>query len=156
TAVGNRKRYREDAESDVSYRAIADHVRAISFLIAEGLRPGNGDREYVLRRLIRRAAGHARRLKVGMIGPLLVSACEGVVQVMGDAYDELVKHKEMIYEVVAEEERKFHTTLVTGELYLGNAIHRVRNEAYKQRTAKTDRLYEEGEYIGPGLVLPGS
>ncbi|MGD0946503.1 MAG: alanine--tRNA ligase [Candidatus Binatia bacterium] len=124
TSVGNRKRYGESTDSDVSYRAIADHARAISFLIAEGLRPGNADREYVLRRLIRRAARHARRLGVGMIDYLLVTACEGVVQVMRATYQELIREKETITQVIWDEMLKFEATLVTGERFLEGFMHR--------------------------------
>ncbi|MBI1817864.1 MAG: alanine--tRNA ligase [Deltaproteobacteria bacterium] len=133
TSVGNRKPYGMSADSDVSYRAIADHARAISSLVAEGLRPGNGEREYVLRRLIRRAARHARRLDVGMIDRLLVSACRGVIEVMGVAYKDLVEQQEVIYDVVREEESRFHVTLLTGESYLRGAI----------------------EDLGSGSILPG-
>jgi alanyl-tRNA synthetase len=135
THVGNRKKYGESHEADVSYRAIADHARAMSFLIADGLRPGNGQREYVLRRLIRRACRHARRLGVGMIDRLLLCACEGVIQTLGDAYPELVAEQNTIEQVVREEESRFHTTLMMGEPFLASAIHSVRQ-------------------LG-GLVLPG-
>jgi alanyl-tRNA synthetase len=155
TSVGNRKRYGESTESDISYRAIADHARAISFLIAEGLRPGNADREYVLRRLIRRAARHAGRLGVGMIDRLLVSACEGVVESLGDAYKELVEQQATIYEVVREEESRFHATLVMGESYLRDVIGRIRNQEYRRTTPQTDSSYQTGWDDTPGLVLPG-
>jgi alanyl-tRNA synthetase len=135
THVGNRKKYGESDEADVSYRAIADHARAMSFLIADGLRPGNGQREYVLRRLIRRACRHARRLEVGMIDRLLVCACEGVIQALGDAYPELVAEQNTIQQVVREEVTRFHTTLMMGEPFLASAIHSIRQ-------------------LG-GLVLPG-
>jgi alanyl-tRNA synthetase len=128
TTVGNLNGYGKSQESDVSYRAIADHARAMSFLIADGLRPGNGQREYVLRRLIRRAARHARNLGVGMIDHLLASACTGVVQAMGDAYTELVTEQSTIQQVVQEEVTRFETTLVMGEPFLASAIHSVRNE----------------------------
>src|SRR4029077_6994779 len=74
-------------DSETSFRAIADHARAISFLIAEGVRPGNGDREYVLRRIIRRAARHGRSLFI--YKPFLGSICDAVVDAMGAAYPEL-------------------------------------------------------------------
>jgi len=112
------KRYGGSPEGDVSYRALADHARAISFLIAEGLRPGNGDREYVLRRLIRRAARHARRIESGGIHQLLKSACEGVVEVMGATYQELVREKETITQVIWDEMLKFEATLEMGERIL--------------------------------------
>jgi alanyl-tRNA synthetase len=153
--VGNRKRYGISEDSDVSYRAIADHARAISCLVAEGLRPGNGEREYVLRRLIRRAARHARRLEVGMIDRLLVAACSGVVEVMGGAYKDVLERQDTISEVVRDEASKFDSTLVTGEQYLRDAIHRIRNEEYRRHAPVMDPSREAGEDVRPGLVLPG-
>ncbi|MGO9060983.1 MAG: alanine--tRNA ligase [Candidatus Binataceae bacterium] len=110
--VGNFKHYGEDAESDVSYRAIADHARAISFLIAEGLRPGNTDREYVLRRLIRRAIWHGHRL--GIATDFLPQVCGGVVLAMGDAYSELKDRQQDITKVVGEEQYRFGSVVQAG------------------------------------------
>jgi alanyl-tRNA synthetase len=149
------KRYGESEDCDVSYRAVADHARAISFLIAEGLRPGNADREYVLRRLIRRAARHARRLGVNMIDQLLVSACDGVVRAMGDAYQEVAKEKETICSVVQEEVTRFETTLVMGEGYLRGEIDRIRTQEHTRSISAPDSLRQTGGPISPGLVLPG-
>jgi alanyl-tRNA synthetase len=153
--VGNHHLYGEDEESAISYRAIADHARAMSFLIAEGLRPGNSDREYVLRRIIRRAARHARLLGVGMIGFLLTEACDGVVDSMGDAYPELDENRVVIRDVVADEESRFHATLLMGEQYLNAAIRSLRNQEYRRRRPPTDPFFSTGEYLGPGLTLPG-
>ncbi len=105
-------RYGGSLETDVSYRAIADHARAISFLVAEGLTPGNTDREYVLRRLIRRAARHGRYL--GIRRPFLARVCEGVRQAMGAAYDELNAQAARIETVVTQEEERFGETLDRG------------------------------------------
>jgi alanyl-tRNA synthetase len=154
-SVGNRNPYGTDQESDISYRAIADHARAISFLIAEDLRPGNTEREYVLRRLIRRAARHARRLQVGMIDRLLVAACQGVIDAMGGAYEELRRQQDTIKQVVREEENRFHATLLVGEGYLQQEIHRLRNLEYRKSHTPSDPFYEEGEVLGSRLVLPG-
>ncbi len=82
--------------SDISYRAIADHARAVCFLIAEGVLPGNSDREYIVRRLIRRAARHGRYL--GVTRPFLADVCLAVRIAMGDAYPELVEHSGRITE----------------------------------------------------------
>jgi alanyl-tRNA synthetase len=99
-------------ELDVSFRAIADHSRTISFLIAEGLAPGNNDREYVLRRIIRRAARHGRYL--GIHEPFLAEVCKGVAEAMGDAYPELREESARIGRVVTEEEERFGETLDRG------------------------------------------
>ncbi|MGZ6212866.1 MAG: alanine--tRNA ligase-related protein, partial [Candidatus Binataceae bacterium] len=94
-------RYASSPETDISFRAIADHARAITFLIAEGLNPGNTDREYVLRRLIRRAARHGRYL--GIKRPFLARVCEGVREAMGKAYDELNTQAARIQNIVTQE-----------------------------------------------------
>jgi alanyl-tRNA synthetase len=157
-AVGCGKSYGESEETDISYRAIADHARAMSFLIAEGLRPGNLEREYVLRRIIRRAARHARRLQVAMIDRLFVEACSGVVEAMGSHYSELVTEHETILKVVVEEEHRFHVTLLTGEQYLKDEIRRLRSEEFLRRAAPNIlRTMPVGtELFGEALVLPGS
>jgi len=104
--------YGHSSEKDISFRAIADHARAISFLIAEGLNPGNTDREYVLRRLIRRAARHGRYL--GIKRPFLARVCEGVREAMGRAYGELNTQSARIQNVVSQEEQRFGETLDRG------------------------------------------
>jgi alanyl-tRNA synthetase len=154
TSFPNLKSYGSSEDGDVSYRVVADHARAISFLVADGLRPGNGQREYVVRRLIRRAARHARRLGVGGIDDLLVSACNAVVDTMGNAYKELREEQKTIDEVVREEVTRFEATLVMGEQFLEDAIQRVRNKEYR-RLAPKDSLSETGLAEGAGLVLPG-
>jgi alanyl-tRNA synthetase len=99
-------------EWDVSFRAIADHSRTIAFLVAEGLAPGNTDREYVLRRIIRRAARHGRYF--GIHKPFLAEVCKGVADAMGDAYPELRTESVRIGRVVTEEEERFGETLDRG------------------------------------------
>jgi alanyl-tRNA synthetase len=109
---GDRARYGKEEERDVSFRAIADHARAISFLIAEGLQPAKGGREYVLRRLIRRAVWHGRRL--GIEVAFLSSICDGVVEAMGDAYPELAQKRKTITAAVKAEESQFGDIIRTG------------------------------------------
>ena len=118
------KRYSASIDTDVSYRAIADHARAISFLIADGVVPGNTDREYVLRRLIRRAARHGRR--IGFDEPFLFQVCYAVVDGMGQAYPELYEKRDTIINEVHLEEERFGKTLNTGLLLLGEAIKQLR------------------------------
>ncbi|MGH7934753.1 MAG: alanine--tRNA ligase [Candidatus Binataceae bacterium] len=110
---GNGIRYGDSADADISFRAIADHARAICFLIADGLRPGNTDREYVLRRLIRRAARHGRYL--GIHKPFLAAVQQGVIEAMGNAYPQL-SHSQAVStgEVVSLEEQQFNQALELG------------------------------------------
>ena len=127
---GNCPPYGADEKSDVSYRSIADHARTMSFLISEGLRPGNTDREYVLRRIIRRASRHARLLGVGMTDSVLTEACGGVADAMGDYYKELLQNRGAIIETVREEDVRFHALLVTGEQFLNDELRRLRKQAF--------------------------
>ena len=110
--IGNGSRYGQNPEFDISYRAIADHARTMSFLAAEGLTPGNSDREYVMRRIVRRAARHGRYL--GIHNPFLAQVQKGVIDAMGDAYPELREQAKKIEEVVTSEENRFGETLDRG------------------------------------------
>ena len=108
-----RKRYGAGAEADrVSMRVIADHARATAFLIADGVLPSNEWRGYVLRRIMRRAMRHARKL--GITGPLFWNAIEGVFADMGDAYPELGSESDRIRRAVGEEEERFAAVLDAG------------------------------------------
>ncbi len=110
--LGNGARYGQNEELDISFRAIADHARTVSFLAAEGLTPGNSDREYVMRRLVRRAARHGRYL--GIHTAFLAQVQKGVIDAMGDAYPELRAEAKKIAEVVTAEEARFGETLDRG------------------------------------------
>src|SRR2546427_2007387 len=93
--------YGMDPNADISFRVIADHARAISFLIADGVMPSNEGRGYVLRRLLRRAARHGRL--IGLKEPFLHEVAKTVTAVMGDAYPELRKEEQRIREVIRTE-----------------------------------------------------
>ena len=93
-----------------SLKVIADHIRACSFLIAEGIRPENEGRGYVLRRIIRRAARHGHRL--GMQQPFFYRLVEPLQQIMGDSYPQLSDQR--IQTVIRKEEERFADTLKTG------------------------------------------
>jgi alanyl-tRNA synthetase len=97
---------------EVSFRAIADHARTMSFLAAEGVVPGNTDREYVMRRIIRRAARHGRYLSIQQ--PFLAAVCEAVVDGMSTAYPELELESVRIVKVITIEEERFGETLDRG------------------------------------------
>ncbi len=110
--LGDGIRYGYDGVRDISFRAIADHARTMTFLVSEGVTPGNTDREYVLRRIIRRAARHGRYL--GIHRPFLAIAHRGVVEAMGAAYPEIVREAEKVAGIITEEETRFGETLDRG------------------------------------------
>ena len=117
-------RYGGQAESDVSFRVIADHVRAGTFLVADGVIPSNEKRGYVLRRLLRRAILHGRRL--GLAGPFLHELTGIVVDRMKGAYPELVEAREVVAGTILREEEQFERTLAAAVGLMEQAIERTR------------------------------
>ncbi len=103
-----------------SYQVIADHSRATTFLIADGVLPSNEGRGYVLRRIVRRAARHGRLL--GRRDPFLAETVSTVVDVMGDAYPLVREERERILATVAREEAQFARTLDAGTAQLEEAL----------------------------------
>ena len=111
----------KDLESS-SLRVIADHIRACSFLITDGVIPGNEGRGYVLRRIIRRAIRHG--YKLGQKQPFFHKLVTDVARVMGDAYPELRAVEKRVSDVLKQEEDRFAETLENGMKMLENALHR--------------------------------
>ena len=112
-----------DQERDahqVSYRVIADHIRAITFLIGDGVMPANDGRGYVLRLILRRAARHGRMR--GFQGPFLARLAQTVIDIMGSHYDELVRRREFILSNIEREETRFSQTLTLGLALLDELI----------------------------------
>ncbi len=114
------KRYRANERDDVSLQVIADHSRAVTFLIGDGVLPSNEGRGYVLRRLLRRAARHGKLL--GMDRPFLHRVVDAVVEAMGGAFPEIVAARARIEETVLGEEEKFAQTLDRGLALLSDEI----------------------------------
>ena len=106
-------------------RTMAEHARGASFLIMDGVLPGNDGRDYVLRRIIRRAVQQA--VAIGVEKPFLAALTEAVVEVMGDAYPALVEAQPEIRRVVNEEEVRFRRTLEQGMGILEEALRRARD-----------------------------
>ena len=103
-----------------SLRIIADHARAVDFMISDGILPGNEGREYVLRRLLRRAVFHGRLL--GIEDAFLTTFIDEVNRLMGEAYPELLKNVALVKGIVSAEEERFSQTLDNGRSYLDAAI----------------------------------
>ena len=114
-------------------RVITDHMRGVTFMVFDGILPGNEGRGYVLRRLLRRSVRHAKLL--GIEGSFLPGVVDRVIDLMREGYPELEGEREFIRRVVAQEEARFHETLDQGMEIL-------------------DRMAAEVERAG-GSVLPG-
>ena len=112
--------YGTDARTDVALRVLADHARAFSMLVADGVLPANEGRGYVLRRVVRRAVMAARRL--GVDRPITSSLVEAVTEVLGQAYPALVAQRDLIVDVVTREEAGFDRTLRAGLSRLEEAL----------------------------------
>ncbi len=117
-------RYGDNLETDTSLRVIADHARCSSFLIGDGVFPDKGQREYVLRRIFRRAVRHGKLL--GINEPFMHRVCSRVIAEMGDVYPELVERKDVIAEVALEEEKRFRATLDRGMGLLDDELARMK------------------------------
>jgi alanyl-tRNA synthetase len=102
----------EVAENTVPYRVIADHGRAVTFLVGDGVIPGNEGRNYVLRMILRRAARFGR--KIGFTQPFLGEVAQVVIDIMGDHYQDLWRRREFILNVIRQEEERFQRTLDVG------------------------------------------
>lgn len=104
--------YQKDHETDISLRIVADHIKSCTFMISDGIMPSNVGRGYVLRRLLRRAARHAKKL--GIKGEFLADLSKTVIELSKDGYPELEDKKTMILKVLGEEEDKFNKTIDQG------------------------------------------
>ena len=120
------KVYLADPETTVSMRVVADHIRAITFLIGDGVLPSNEGRGYVLRRIMRRAARHGVRL--GVRDPFLYQITGAVVETMKGAYPELAARASYIAKVVKNEEERFLRTLENGLKMLNAELERATGE----------------------------
>src|SRR5437588_3405859 len=123
------KRYGAEDRTDISLRIIAEHGRAVTFLIADGVVPSNEGRGYVLRRMLRRLVTHARRL--GVVEPVMGPLVETVVDGFGGAYPELVQNRPFVLQVAAAEEEHFAATYRQGMQLLEQEIRKAKAEGQR-------------------------
>lgn len=112
--------YKKSDKTDISLRIITDHARCVTFLINDGVIPGNEGRSYVLRMILRRALRHGKIL--GMDLPFLYKLVDVVVENYGEAYPDLIKNKAKIVDTIKKEEERFNKTLDRGYKLLNEFI----------------------------------
>ncbi len=132
------KTYRQNADVDISIRVIADHSRAITFLIGDGVLPSNEGRGYVLRRILRRAARHGKLLGLGK--PFLHEICKVVIEANREIYSDLTNKESYIVKVVVNEEQRFIETLDAGLKILQEEVAKLRKQ--KKKTIPGDVVFK--------------
>ena len=135
------KEYQKDHETDVSLRIVTDHIKSCTFMISDGIMPSNEGRGYVLRRLLRRAARHGRKL--GIEGKFLADLSTTVIELSKDGYPELEEKQAMILKVLSEEEDKFNKTIDQGLSILGDMEAEMQTAGEKSLSgANAFKLYD--------------
>jgi alanyl-tRNA synthetase len=146
-AIGSRtgRRYgaRLEDAGDVSMRVIADHIRAATFLIGDGVVPSNEHRGYVLRKIMRRAMRHGKKL--GMTEPFLHTLVDVLVAEMGEAYPELPRGRDYIVQVIRAEEERFDAVLTAGLPRLEEVLDRA---AAGNRIVPGDEVFRLYDSLG--------
>ena len=127
----------EQEKIDVAFRVIADHIRTLSFAIADGIQPGNNDRNYVLRRILRRAVRYGRTL--GFHEPFFYKLVDVLADTMGDVFPEIRARKKQVQETIQREEEAFNKTLDRG-------IERFDRHFYETLARCVDRKSKDGGY----------
>jgi alanyl-tRNA synthetase len=135
------KTYGKDADDDVSMRVIADHARATTFLVGDGVLPSNEGRGYVLRRIMRRGIRHGKRL--GIEKPFLHEVCGTVMEEMGAAYPDTRDNRAFIQKVTQQEEEAFRRTLDKGLAILEEEAGRMKKAGEKVLAGKVAFLLSD-------------
>ena len=134
-------KYKNDPDTDISIRVIADHAKAMTFLISDGIIPSNEKRGYVLRRLIRRAYRHGKLL--GIEGEFLSQIVNKVIDTYKSEYEELVINKENIIKAIIEEEERFQNTINQGLDRLNSLIDEMKENGEKELSgSEAFKLYD--------------
>ncbi|HML37330.1 MAG TPA: alanine--tRNA ligase [Bacillota bacterium] len=138
-----------EAKTDVSIRIITDHIRSVTFMIADGILPSNEGRGYVLRRLLRRAARHGKLL--GIQGAFLADLSEKVIEVSGSAYPELSERREYIHKILSVEEDKFSSTIDQGTSIISDYVKELK--AAGKTVLSGDKVFKLYDTYGFPLEL---
>jgi alanyl-tRNA synthetase len=128
----------EQEKIDVAFRVIADHIRTLSFAIADGIQPGNSDRNYVLRRILRRAVRYGRTL--GFHEPFFYKLVDVLADTMGDVFEEIRQKKKHVQDVIRMEEEAFNKTLDRGIERFNAALHAAVVEHNFKAIAGTEKI----------------
>lgn len=132
-------------EKDIAIRVIVDHIRAVSFAIADGQLPSNGGAGYVIRRILRRAISYAYRF-LDVKEPFLYQLVEVLKNQMGDFFPEIVKQYSLVSEVIKEEEQSFLRTIETGLVRLDSIIKETLNKG--EKTLPGEQVFELYDTFG--------
>src|ERR1035441_1071755 len=130
---------RAQEQKDVAFRVIADHIRTLSFSIADGIQPGNSDRSYVLRRILRRAVRYGRSL--GFHEPFFYKLVSVLADTMGDVFPEIRAEQGHIEEVVKREEEAFNKTIDRGMELLIEELSRINREGPLGKSRKLNLVF---------------
>ncbi len=141
---GSLARTRQE-QVDVAFRVIADHIRTLGFAIADGIMPGNSDRHYVLRRILRRAVRYGRTL--GFREPFFYKLVDVLARTMGDVFPEIRSRRQAVQEVIRTEEESFNKTLDRGIEIFNARMEELRSQYPAPHDASAP---------GTQPVLPGS
>jgi alanyl-tRNA synthetase len=134
-------RYGADNGSDIAMRVVADHIRAISFSIADGQLPSNTGAGYVIRRILRRAVRYGFNF-LDLKEPFMAALVPVLVENMGEAFPELISQKQLISRVITEEENSFLRTLETGITLLENLVNDQESKALPFSGKAAFELYD--------------
>ncbi len=137
----------EQEKTDVAFRVIADHIRTLSFAIADGIAPGNNDRNYVLRRILRRAVRYGRTL--GFTEPFFYKLVDVLADTMGEAFPEIRARKDFVRDTIRVEEEAFNKTLDAG-LTIFEEIISLKNSAKELMSGIADALRLSSEALKGG------
>jgi alanyl-tRNA synthetase len=144
----------EQIALDIAFRVIADHIRTLSFAIADGIQPGNNDRNYVLRRILRRAVRYGRTL--GFHEPFFYKLVDVLAETMGDVFPEIRAKKKHVQEVIRVEEEAFNRTLDKGIKVFGGAVLASSGigQLFDELDRQVNALAEELKRVPPKTCTP--